>query len=82
MAREGADITIVYLPAEQEDAEHTKKMVEKEKRTCLLVPGDLTDNGFCRRAVEEHVRKYVSPLLLSLDFRFSGRMGLVVNGFW
>ncbi|KAK2752462.1 hypothetical protein FQN54_008124 [Arachnomyces sp. PD_36] len=58
MAREGADITLVYLPQEQEDAEHTKKMVEKEGRECLLVAGDLMDRGFCERAVGEHVKKH------------------------
>lgn len=68
MAREGADITIVYLPQEQEDAEHTKKMVEKEGRACLLISGDLVDYGVCKRAVEEHVKKYVfCPLLAVKD---------------
>ncbi|RAH82445.1 oxidoreductase [Aspergillus japonicus CBS 114.51] len=58
MAREGADITIVYLPEEQEDAEHTKQLVEKEGRSCLLVPGDLRKNETCKKAVEEHVNKF------------------------
>jgi NAD(P)-dependent dehydrogenase (short-subunit alcohol dehydrogenase family) len=57
MAREGADITIVYLPQEQEDAEETKKMIEAENRTCLLIPGDLRKYDFCRQAVEEHIKK-------------------------
>ena len=59
MAREGADITIVYLPQEQGDAEDTKRMVEAEKRTCVLIPGDLRKNDFCRQAVEEHIKQYV-----------------------
>ncbi|KAJ5534603.1 Short-chain dehydrogenase/reductase SDR [Penicillium freii] len=58
MAREGADVTIVYLPSEQPDAETTKKSVEQEKRACLLIPGDLRDREFCRHAVNEHVKKY------------------------
>ncbi|KAI9877090.1 MAG: hypothetical protein M1830_004836 [Pleopsidium flavum] len=58
MAREGADITIVYLPEEQEDAEDTKKSVENEKRSCLLVPGNLMDNQTCKKAVDEHVKKF------------------------
>lgn len=62
MAREGADITIVYLPQEQEDADQTKKMVEKEGRECLLISGDLVDYEFCKRAVEEHVKKYVNTI--------------------
>jgi NAD(P)-dependent dehydrogenase (short-subunit alcohol dehydrogenase family) len=56
-AREGADVMINYLPEEQSDAEETKRAVEAEGRRCLLVPGDLTDEKFCRdlidRAVDE-----------------------------
>lgn len=59
MAREGADITIVYLPDEQIDADDTKKMIEAENRTCNLFSGDLRDNDTCRRAVEDHVKKSV-----------------------
>ncbi|KAB5582294.1 hypothetical protein GE09DRAFT_1074396 [Coniochaeta sp. 2T2.1] len=57
-AREGSDVSIVYLPEEQPDAEETKKMVEKEGRECLLIPGDLMDNETCRKAVEKHVEKF------------------------
>jgi NAD(P)-dependent dehydrogenase (short-subunit alcohol dehydrogenase family) len=57
-AREGSDVSIVYLPEEQPDAEDTKKMVEKEGRECLLIPGDLMDNETCRKAVEKHVEKF------------------------
>lgn len=57
-AREGADVTIVYLPEEQEDAEATKKAVESENQLCLLVPGDLMDNKTCEKAVGQHVDKY------------------------
>ncbi|BAE62831.1 unnamed protein product [Aspergillus oryzae RIB40] len=58
MAREGADVTISYLPEEQEDAEETKKLVEAENRTCLLFPGDLSNRETCRQAVEEHMKKF------------------------
>ncbi|KAL1845147.1 hypothetical protein VTK73DRAFT_1033 [Phialemonium thermophilum] len=57
-AREGSDVTIVYLPEEKPDAEDTKKLVEQEGRQCLLVPGDLMDNDTCRRAVEAHVQRF------------------------
>ncbi|KAL6922734.1 hypothetical protein FSST1_000008 [Fusarium sambucinum] len=57
-AREGADVTIVYLPEEQEDAEETKRMVEKEGRKCLLIPGNLMDNDTCKNAVQKHVDEY------------------------
>lgn len=58
MAREGADISIVFLPAEEVDAETTKSLVEKEGVQCLLISGDLRDLDFCREAVEKHVAKY------------------------
>ncbi len=54
-AREGANVAIVYLREEQSDAEETKRAVEKEGRTCLLLPGDFTDASFCRRSVAETV---------------------------
>lgn len=56
-AREGADITIVYLPDEQQDAEDTKKSVEKEGKQCLLIDGNLMDKETCRNAVQRHVDK-------------------------
>lgn len=58
MAREGADITIIYLPQEQPDAEDTQKMVERENQQCLLLPYDLMDFDNCKKAVEQHVDKY------------------------
>lgn len=57
MAREGADISIVYLPAEQGDAESAKLLVEKEGQACILIAGDLRDRSFCQHAVEEHVKR-------------------------
>lgn len=53
-AREGADIAIVYLN-EHEDAEETKRHVEKEGRRCLLIAGDVRDVGFCNDAVQRTI---------------------------
>ncbi len=39
-AKEGADVAIAYLEAEQEDAEETKKHVEAAGRRCVLIPTD------------------------------------------
>jgi NAD(P)-dependent dehydrogenase (short-subunit alcohol dehydrogenase family) len=55
-AREGADVAIVYL-SEDEDAEETRRAVEAEGRRAILIPGDVTDSGFCREAVETTVRE-------------------------
>jgi NAD(P)-dependent dehydrogenase (short-subunit alcohol dehydrogenase family) len=54
-AREGADVAIVHLPAEQEDADETRRAIEEEGRRCLDLPGDLMDPKFCREAVERTV---------------------------
>lgn len=56
-AREGADVAIVYL-ASHEDAEDTKRYVEKEGRQCLLIPGDVKDPKFCKDAVEKTVAEF------------------------
>jgi NAD(P)-dependent dehydrogenase (short-subunit alcohol dehydrogenase family) len=50
-AKEGADVAISYLN-EHEDAEETKRHVEQEGRRCLLLAGDIGDEGFCRQAVQ------------------------------
>jgi NAD(P)-dependent dehydrogenase (short-subunit alcohol dehydrogenase family) len=55
-AREGADVAIVYL-SEDEDAEETRAAIEDEGRRAILIPGDVTDSGFCRDAVEQTVRE-------------------------
>ena len=54
-AREGANVAIVYLPEEQEDAASTRDAVEAEGRRCLLLPGDLSKLEFCNRVVRETV---------------------------
>ena len=51
-AREGADVAIIYLN-ENDDARETKKMVEAEGQRCTLIPGDIGQVQFCRKAVEQ-----------------------------
>ncbi|KAJ5601434.1 hypothetical protein N7510_010968 [Penicillium lagena] len=82
MGREGADISIVYLPKEQEDAEYTKSVIEKEGRSCHLIAGDLRDRAFCCQAVQQHVQKFVGPNpaidLADARARF-GRINVLIN---
>ena len=54
-AREGADVAIAYLPEEQEDADRIVKAIEKEGRTAVAIPGDLTVLDNCVAAVEKTV---------------------------
>lgn len=56
-AREGADVAIVHLPAEEEDARETRSAVEAEGRRALLIAGDVTDPDFCSDAVEQTVNE-------------------------
>lgn len=58
-AREGADVTIVYLDrAEDDDARETARMVEEEGRRCLVLRGDVGDEAFCRRAVADTIKRF------------------------
>jgi NAD(P)-dependent dehydrogenase (short-subunit alcohol dehydrogenase family) len=57
-AREGADVAVVFLPAEKRDAEETARAVEAEGRKCLLIPGDVKDPRFCHAAVEQTVEEF------------------------
>ena len=50
-AREGADVALSYLGSEQADAEDVRTVIEAEGRTCLLLPGDITDEAFCLELV-------------------------------
>lgn len=55
-AREGADVAISYL-SENKDAEETQRAVEKEGGRCLLLPGDVTSEDYCRETVDAVVAK-------------------------
>ncbi|AWM04547.1 SDR family oxidoreductase [Bradyrhizobium amphicarpaeae] len=55
-AREGADVAINYLPAEEPDAQEVIALIKKEGRTGLAIPGDLKDEAFCRQLVEQAVQ--------------------------
>jgi NAD(P)-dependent dehydrogenase (short-subunit alcohol dehydrogenase family) len=57
-ASEGADIAINYLDEEQSDAETTKREIEKRGGECLLLPGDVTEAGFCDELVERTVQHF------------------------
>jgi len=56
-AREGADVAIVYLPDDQDDAEATASHIEAHDRRVLLIPGDVKSSKFCNDAVKRTVRE-------------------------
>lgn len=55
-AKEGADVSIVYL-SEHKDAEETKRQVEQEGRKCILIAGDIGDDAFCTDAVKQTIEQ-------------------------
>ena len=57
-AREGANVAIVYLKQEKRDAEETASQIEKEGAKALLLPGDVSDADFCRKAVNKTVKEF------------------------
>lgn len=56
-AREGADVAIAYLN-EDEDARATKRCVEAEGQSCVLIAGDVKNPAFARRAVAKTIKKF------------------------
>ena len=65
MAREGADIAIVYLN-EHKDADETIELIENEGRDAIKIAGDVGDEAFCKRSVEQTVKEF-------------GRLDIMVN---
>ena len=64
-AREGADLAILYLN-ESEDAQETKRLVEREGGSCLTIAGDVGDPDFCRSAIDQVIKRF-------------GRLDVLVN---
>jgi NAD(P)-dependent dehydrogenase (short-subunit alcohol dehydrogenase family) len=54
-AREGADVAIAYLPSEERDAKEVIALIEADGRKSVALPGDITDEAFCRALVERAV---------------------------
>jgi NAD(P)-dependent dehydrogenase (short-subunit alcohol dehydrogenase family) len=71
-AREGADVAICYLPEEQEDAEEVAKYIHDAGRMAILLPGDVSDESFCKRLVADAVEQLGS---LDILVNNAGRMG-------
>lgn len=57
-AREGADVAIAHLPQEQEDADATVALIEKEGRRALSLAGDVRDEVFATDIVVETAERF------------------------
>jgi NAD(P)-dependent dehydrogenase (short-subunit alcohol dehydrogenase family) len=73
-AREGADVAIIYLN-EHEDAAETRRYVEAEGQSCLLLPGDVSDPAFCRRAVDQVLAEFGHIDILVNNAAFQSHAG-------
>jgi len=56
-AKEGADVAVVYLE-EEKDASETKRLVEEHGRKCLLSAGDVGQEEFCQKAIEDTIKEF------------------------
>ena len=57
-AREGADVAILHLPGEEEDAAVVTRAIEKEGRRAVSFAGDVADRAFCFEAVGKIVEAF------------------------
>lgn len=55
-AREGADVAINYFPNEEPDAQEVIRLIKDAGRKGLALPGDLRDEAFCKKLVEDAVQ--------------------------
>jgi NAD(P)-dependent dehydrogenase (short-subunit alcohol dehydrogenase family) len=56
-AREGADVAINYLPAEEDDARQVVELIRKEGRKGIAIPGDIRSEDFCKQLVSQAVQQ-------------------------
>ena len=56
-AREGADVAINYLPVEEPDAREVIELIRADGRKGVALPGDIRDERFCNKLVEDAVRE-------------------------
>jgi hypothetical protein len=52
-AREGADVVLNYLPVEEADAAEVVSLIEDAGRQAYPVPGDVSEENFCRHLIEQ-----------------------------
>jgi NAD(P)-dependent dehydrogenase (short-subunit alcohol dehydrogenase family) len=64
-AREGADVLISYLD-EERDAQETERWVREAGRKAVRVPGDIRDEGHCKKLVQRAFDEF-------------GRLDILVN---
>jgi NAD(P)-dependent dehydrogenase (short-subunit alcohol dehydrogenase family) len=56
-AREGADVAIGYLPAEETDAKEVVEIIKESGQKIFTLPGDIRDETFCKDLVTNAVKQ-------------------------
>ena len=56
-AREGADVVLSYLEAEEADADETVGLVEAEGRKAIRCPGDIRSEETCQKIIDTAVEQ-------------------------
>lgn len=56
-AREGADVALSYLPVEQVDADETIRLIEEAGQKAIPLPGDIRDEAFCEKLVDDAAKE-------------------------
>lgn len=54
-AREGADVALNYLQSEEADAREVVQLIEEAGRKAVALPGDIADEAFCKKLVDDAV---------------------------
>jgi len=54
-AREGADVALSYFPTEEPDAREVEELIKAAGRKCVLLPGDLRHEDYCKELVAKTV---------------------------
>jgi NAD(P)-dependent dehydrogenase (short-subunit alcohol dehydrogenase family) len=72
-AKEGADVAIIFLPEEKEDAGFTVKYIqEKFGKKCLPVATDISKENNCRKAIDKILQNFgnIDVLVNNAAFQF------------
>jgi NAD(P)-dependent dehydrogenase (short-subunit alcohol dehydrogenase family) len=80
-AREGADVAIVCLPEEQQDANESLQAIEAAGRKGMLRTGDVSDFSFCREVVQAVLERFgkLNILVNNAAFQNLAEKGIRVN---
>ncbi|HEX3841753.1 MAG TPA: SDR family oxidoreductase [Acidimicrobiales bacterium] len=77
-AREGADVVLTCLAAEEDDANATAEYVRTEGREAVVLVADLSEQTGCQRVIEETARRFgrIDVLVSNAAYQMSKDDGL------